>query len=142
VIILDEMHMASSGILDDIRMLFNFRMDSINPYVLVLAAQPPIRTKLAINMSLPLRQRIANKYTMKGLTLPETAEYINSRMALAGVIRDVFTEQAISSMHTSSNGFPRNINNIATACFMYSAWKGLETIDEEVVYQANVELAV
>jgi len=142
VIILDEMHSASSAILDDIRMLFNFRMDSINPYVLVIAAQPAIRTKLALNTSAPLRQRIINKYSMKGMSLPETTEYIKSRMELAGVIRDVFTEQAISSIHSSSNGFPRNINNIVTACFMFCAWKKLDTVDEEVVYQANIELAV
>jgi type II secretory pathway predicted ATPase ExeA len=142
VIIADEMHMASTTILDDIRMLFNFRMDSVNPYMLVIAAQPLIRNKLALNTCLPLKQRIASKYSMKGLTEPETHEYINSRMAIAGVTRDVFTGQAITQIHSSSNGFPRIINNIVTACFMYCKWKKLETVDEEVVYQANIELAL
>ena len=142
VIIADEMHMASTSILDDIRMLFNFRMDSINPFLLVLAGQPQIRNKLALNTCLPLKQRIATKYTMRGLTEPETHEYIKSRMEIAGVARDVFTQQAVSQIHSSSNGFPRNINNIVTACFMYCKWKGLDIVDEEAVYQANVELAV
>ena len=142
VIIADEMHMAPTGILDDIRMLFNFRMDSINPFMLVIAGQPHIRNKLALNTCLPLKQRIAAKYSMKGLSEPETHEYINSRMAIAGVVRDVFTQQAIVQIHSSSSGFPRNINNIVTACFMYCKWKGLDTVDEEVVYQANMELAV
>jgi type II secretory pathway predicted ATPase ExeA len=142
VIVADEMHMASSDILDDIRMLFNFRMDSVNPYVLIIAAQPAIKTKLAINTGLPLKQRIANKYTMKGLSEPETHEYIKSRMALAGVTRDVFTDQAITQIHSASSGFPRNINNIANACLMYCKWKNLEQADEEVVYQANKELAL
>ena len=142
VIILDEMHMASTGILDDIRMIFNFRMDSINPFVLLIAGQPHIKSKLALNTCLPLRQRIAAKYTMRGLSEQETHEYIKSRMEIAGVARDVFTQQAISQIHSSSNGFPRNINNIVTACFLYCKWKDLDTVDEEVVYQANVELAV
>ena len=142
VIIADEMHMASTSILDDIRMLFNFRMDSINPFVLVIAAQPHIRNKLALNICLPLKQRIAAKYSMKGLSEPETHEYIKSRMQIAGVVRDVFTQQAITQIHSSSNGFPRNINNIVTACFMYCKWKNLDMVDEEVVYQANIELAV
>jgi len=142
VIIADEMHMASTSILDDIRMLFNFRMDSINPFVLVIAAQPLIRNKLALNTCLPLKQRIAAKYSMKGLSLPETKDYIKSRMEIAGVARDVFTEQAIEQIHLSSNGFPRNINNIVTACFMFCKWKKLDTVDEEVVYQASIELAV
>lgn len=142
VIIADEMHQASTGILDDIRMLFNFKMDSLNPFVLIIAAQPLIRNKLALNTCLPLKQRICAKYSMKGLTLPETCEYIKSRMTLAGVTRDVFTEQAYAAIHSSSNGFPRNINNIVTACLMYCKWKGIDTVDDEVVYQANVELAV
>jgi len=142
VILIDEIHMASTSILDDIRMLFNFRMDSINPFVLVLSGQPQIRNKLALNMCLPLKQRIAARYSMRGLSLSETDEYLKSRMALAGVFRDVFTEQAVSGIHSSSNGFPRNINNIAAACLMYCKWKNLDTVDEEAVYQANVELAV
>ena len=142
VIITDEMHMASTSILDDIRMLFNFRMDSVNPFILVIAAQPHIRNKLALNTCLPLKQRLAAKYTMRGLSEPETQEYIKSRLEIAGVARDVFTQQAISQIYSSSAGFPRNINNIVTACFMYCKWKGLDTVDEEVVYQANVELAV
>ena len=142
VIIADEMHMASTAIFDDIRMLFNFRMDSINPFLLVIAGSPHIRNKLALNMCLPLKQRIGAKYSMKGLSEPETHEYIKSRMEIAGVTREVFTQQAIAQIHSSSNGFPRNINNIVNACFMYCKWKGLDTVDEEVVYQANIELAI
>jgi len=142
VIIADEMHMASSSILDDIRMLFNFKMDSVNPFVLIIAGQPSIRNKLALNMGLPLKQRITSKYSMKGLSLQETCEYIKSRLALSGVVSDVFTDQALANIHSSSSGFPRNINNIATACLMYCAWKDLDSVDEEAVYQANIELAV
>jgi len=142
VIIADEMHMASSSILDDIRMLFNFKMDSVNPFVLIIAGQPTIRNKLALNTGLPLKQRITAKYSMKGLSLQETCEYVKSRLELSGVVRDVFSDQALSNIHSSSNGFPRNINNVATACLMYCAWKGFDTVDDEVVYQANIELAV
>jgi type II secretory pathway predicted ATPase ExeA len=142
VIIADEMHMASTAILDDIRMLLNFKMDSLNPFVLIIAGQPAIRNKLALNICLPLKQRITAKYSMKGLTLPETHEYIKSRMTLAGVVREVFTDQAVSQLHSSSNGFPRNINNIVTASLIYCKWKNLDIVDEEVIYQANMELAV
>jgi len=141
VIVVDEVHMASSSILDDLRMLFNFSMDSANPYILILAGQPLIRNKLALNMCLPLRQRIAARYSMKGLSLQETSEYLDSRMALAGVPRKVFTEQAVCSIHSCSNGFPRNINNLATHALTYCAWKKLDAVDEEAVLQANIELS-
>lgn len=37
VIILDEIHMASNKLLEDLRLIFNFNMDSENPFILILA---------------------------------------------------------------------------------------------------------
>ena len=140
VIIIDEIHMASTAILDDLRMLFNFKMDSANPFILVLAGQPNIRNKLALNICQPLKQRIAVKYSMKGLTLLETDEYLKSRLAIAGVTSDIFTEQAIAGIHTSSNGFPRNINNLVVASLLFCASKSIDVVDEEAIYQASLEI--
>jgi type II secretory pathway predicted ATPase ExeA len=142
VIIIDEIHMASSAILDDLRMMFNFKMDSANPFVLILAGQPMIRNKLALNLCYPLKQRISVKYSMQGLTADETSAYLESRMALAGAHADVFAPEAVANIHSSSGGYPRNINNIAIASLMYSAGKNKRTVDEEAVYQANIELAI
>ena len=87
VIIADEMHMASTAILDDLRMLFNFRMDSVNPFVLVLAGQPLIRNKLALNMCLPLKQRVAARYSMKGMDASSRCFNIATLASLKGFIR-------------------------------------------------------
>jgi len=141
VIIIDEIHMASTAILDDLRMLFNFKMDSANPFILILAGQPHIRNKLALNVCNPLKQRISLKYSMKGLSLPETEDYIKSRLTMAGASADIFTEQAIASIHDSSKGFPRNINNLAVASLMLCATGKHESVNEEIVYQANMEIA-
>lgn len=141
VIIVDEVHMASSAILDDLRMLFNFSMDSANPFIMILAGQPPIRNKLALNMCLPLRQRIAARYTFQGLSLNETADYLNTRMTLAGVTGNIFTEQAIRSIHSCANGLPRNINNLASHALTYCAWKKLDNVDDEAILQASIEIS-
>lgn len=142
VIIIDEAHMASTAVLDDIRMIFSFKMDSTNPYVLILTGQPSIRNKLALNMCYPLKQRISMKYSMQGLTAYETDSYIRSRLKLAGADENIFTKPATQAVHDTSNGFLRSINNIATHSLMYSASKNTSTVDEEAVYQANTELAV
>ena len=141
VFLFDEIHMASTAILEDLRMLFNFNMDSSNPFIIILAGQPAIRSKLSLNTCLPIRQRISSKYSMKGLSLYETSEYINTRMALAGITRAVFTERAVSNIHSLSKGFPRNINNIATNALLYCTSKKLEMADEEAILQADLELA-
>jgi len=50
-----------------LRLILNFEMDSHNPYILIMAAQPPIRAKLNLNVHVPLRQRLLVKYTLQGL---------------------------------------------------------------------------
>ena len=140
VIIVDEIHMASVAILDDLRMIFNFKMDSVDPYILVLAGQTHIRNKLVLNACLPLKQRIRLKYSMQGLSNVETTQYINHRMRSAGAGDDIFMSEALAAIHTASNGFPRNINNLAAHCLMYAAGKGVRTVDPDVVYQASQEL--
>jgi type II secretory pathway predicted ATPase ExeA len=142
VIVIDEIHMASSAVLEDIRMLFNFRMDSQNPFVLILSGQPVIRSKLSLNICIPLKQRIGVKYSMQGLSLDETEAYLKSRMTLSGVTAEVFSREATENIHASSGGYPRNINNIAVTSLMYCAGKNLPVVGSEAVYQANTELAI
>jgi len=140
VIIVDEIHMASVPILDDLRMIFNFRMDAADPYILVLAGQTTIRNKLMLNACLPLKQRIRLKYAMQGLNENETSQYVRHRMHSAGAADDIFMPESLAAIHAASNGFPRNINNLATHCLMYAAGKGAHSIDPDAVYQANQEL--
>lgn len=142
VIIIDEIHMAPMSILDDLRLLFNFKIDSANPFVLILAGQPQIRNKLALNTCYPLRQRISMRYSMQGLTFEETADYCNSRMKIAGCMNEVFTPSALNAIHTISAGIPRSINNIAVQSLMYSTVRKMQVVDEEAVYQANIETGV
>lgn len=140
VIIVDEVHMAPISVLDDLRLLFNFKLDSANPFVLILAGQPQIRNKLALNTCYPLRQRISMRYSMQGLTIEETADYCNSRMKVAGCVSEVFTPSALTAIHTVSGGFLRSINNIAVASLMYCTERKTLLVDEEAVYQANIEM--
>lgn len=142
VIIVDEVHMAPTSILDDLRMLFNFRLDSANPFVLILSGQPTIRNKLALNTCYPLRQRITMRYSMQGLTAEETVDYCTSRMKIAGCANEVFLPSALATIHTVSGGFPRGVNNIAIASLMYCTGKKLQQVDEEAVYQANIETGI
>lgn len=142
VVIIDEIHMASTSMLDDLRILFNFKIDSANPFVLILSGQISIRSKLALNTCYPLRQRITMRYCMQGLIQEETADYCISRMKIAGCMNEVFLPSALSAIHTVSGGFPRAINNIAVASLMYCTQKKLSTVDEEAVYQANIETGI
>gem|GEM_PF-4160167 len=46
IIYSDEAQSLSKGVLDDLRILFNFKMDSENPFILILAGHPALRNRL------------------------------------------------------------------------------------------------
>jgi len=137
VIILDEIQLVSSGILEDLRLLFNFKMDSENPFILILAGQSQIKSKLNLSVNAPLKQRIGIRYTMKGLGKDEISKYLESRLRLAGVNENIFSPEAIEAIHSISKGAPRIINNLAVSSLMYSCVKKQNIVDEEAVYQGH-----
>jgi type II secretory pathway predicted ATPase ExeA len=140
VLILDEFHLASNSILEDISLIFNFDFDSKTPYVLILMGQTSLRNKLQLNIHLSLRQRISIKHSMSGMTEEETAGYLDSLLKSAGASESLFNQTASRQIHASTNGFPRPVNNLATLCLMIAAAKRLHQVDEEVVFQAQKEL--
>jgi type II secretory pathway predicted ATPase ExeA len=115
-------------------------MDSQNPYVLILAGQPPIRNKLSLNVNNPLRQRITVRYFLRGLNHEEVKPYCETRLKLAGVNEEIFTAPALEAMYSVTNGLPRLVNNLATACLLYACGHKKRLVDEETVYQAQEEI--
>ena len=142
VVILDEMHLATNAVLEDLRLLLNFRMDSANPYILILAGQPLIRDRLALNTNAPLRQRIAVRHMMRGLTPDETPDYLRSRLTLAGATDPgLFDPQAAAQLHSISGGMLRPLNNLATACLIQAAALRKQVVDADDVFLAQKEVA-
>ena len=107
VIVLDEIHLATNHVLEDIRLLFNFRMDSHNPFILILAGQSLIRTSLALNANAPLRQRLVVKYFMRGLERDEIGEYCLSLLKKAGCHEEIFTPQAFEAIYATPENSPK-----------------------------------
>ncbi|ACV62678.1 AAA ATPase [Desulfofarcimen acetoxidans DSM 771] len=142
VIILDEIHLASSKLLEDLRLIFNFKMDSQNPFILILSGQSTIRNKLGMNVNRPLKQRLAVKYVMQGLKKEEISDYCNSRLKQAGQVEDIITEGATEVLYANSNGLPRVVNSLMSNSLIYACNQNLRIIDEEVIYHAQNELNI
>ncbi len=142
VILLDEIHLASSKVLEDLRLIFNFNMDSLNPFILILCGQPLIRNKLTLNINNPLKQRLMVKHIMQGLKPDELASFFSSRLKLAGLHEEVFPGPALEAIYAITGGLPRLVNNLATTCLLCACEKKQRLIDEEVVYQAQAELNI
>jgi type II secretory pathway predicted ATPase ExeA len=143
VFILDEAQSLSGGVFEDLRMIFNFRMDSENPFITILAGHQNIRRKLQLSVNQALRQRITANYHMTGLSRNEISAYITSRLNTAGAAdTNIFTDTALEAIFISSGGALRVINNLTAASLTCAYSKGKSTVDEEIVYQADKDIEI
>ncbi len=136
VFILDEMHMAKDAFLQDLAILFNFQMDSSNPFILVLAGLPHLKMRLNMNHHRPLAQRIVMRYPLHSLNKDEVYAYIEHHLKLAGAKMPIFTESSLEAIALRSQGWPRVINRLTINSLLYGAQLKKEQIDEEIIQMA------
>jgi type II secretory pathway predicted ATPase ExeA len=142
VFILDEMHMAKDAFLQDIAILFNFQMDSTNPFILVLAGLPHLRTRLALNHNRPLSQRIIMKYEIQPLSKEDVSAYMEHHLKIAGAKMPIFTEAAVEAIALRSQGWPRVINTLTVNSLLFGFQLKKERIDEEIVRLAIEDIGL
>ena len=142
IIVLDEAQYLKTGILNDLKILLNFDMDSKNYVSLILVGQPSLNSILRRNIYDALSQRITVSYNMCGFNKNELNEYIDSRIKLAHGNNGIFNEQAIEAIYNASNGSIRVVNNIITKSLIIGKSKQLQTIDSNLILEAVNELAL
>jgi type II secretory pathway predicted ATPase ExeA len=136
VLIVDEAHNLEWDVLEEIRLLSNLENRRGKMLQIVLAGQQELDRKLEAPEFRQLKQRIALRCLLKGLDSEETAAYINSRMARAGLpSQTVFSPELIDEIRFRSQGIPRLINAICdnlllTSFAMETRKATLEMLDE------------
>ena len=136
VFILDEMQLAARKFLNDLTILFNFKMDSQNPFVLILAGLPLFLDKLKLNQNQALNQRVVMQYCLDPLSKEEIKEYLSHQLELAGGNHTIFNPQAIEAIALRTKGIPRLINSIAINSLLLGCQLEAQTINEEIVFRA------
>jgi type II secretory pathway predicted ATPase ExeA len=139
VFIMDEMHLATPKMLTDLGLLFNFQMDALNPFVLVLSGLPSLMQRLEVVHAQPLNQRIVMRYAMEPLAKEEIREYIEHNIRAAGGSMPLFSEDALEAIASLSHGWPRVVNNLCINALLMGAQAKKEIIDAETVRLASRE---
>ena len=135
VVIVDEAHVIKDeAVFEQLRMLLNFQLRDRFMLSLLLLGQPELKQK--VEDIKPLDQRIAFKYFIDSLSLEDTAKYIQHRMEVADVKKQIFNDAAVSAVHKHAGGIPRLINNICDLCLLVGANDKVAVIDEGIVKQA------
>jgi general secretion pathway protein A len=138
VVIIDEAHLLKVGPLQEIRLLTNFKMDSFDPFILILAGQTELKHQMDLSVLEALAQRLALRYHMGALSPAETGTYVTSQLALAGATEPIFDEGAMGALHQVSYGLPRRIGAVAEQAMTYAMFDDRRSVDADVVLKAQV----
>ena len=138
IIILDEANYLKNQTLNDLKILFNFDMDSTNKAVILLTELPQLSSTLGMNMHEPLRQRIVmNYHILLPLSQEEAEGYLQDKMKCVGCRQQVFERNAIEAIVNASNGIPRMIDKIANTSLLIG-----NQINENIITADTIMKAV
>jgi len=144
VLLVDEAHLLSSELLEEIRLLSNADTYQEKPLQIVLSGQPEILPILRRPELRALHQRIAAKCVLRPLSYAETRAFITERLHTAGLRKTIspFSDPALEAIFKYSNGVPRVINLICDACLSIGFRQKQPVILPHIVEEAANELSL
>ena len=134
VCVLDEAHLLEKETIEEFRFLLNYRFDSMSPMALILVGQSELWDKLKLKRYAAVRQRIDLNCVLPHLDRAETELYIQSHLAYAGGMREIFTDRALDEIYKRSAGIMRTINRICDRSLMYACQQNKRLIDEHIIH--------
>lgn len=139
VLIVDEAQNLSVKSLEELRLLSNVNIDSDIFLQLILTGQPELIEKLNQPELEQFAQRIGVEYHLKALSYPETQNYIEHRLKMAGAGQHIFSNEACAVIFCYSEGVPRRINNLCDFAMVYAFADDKQTIDADIVVEMMKE---
>lgn len=133
ILVIDEAQNLSDSVLEEIRLLTNFRMDSKNYFSIFLLGHPILKARLKLSPYAALKQRLSFSYHLTGLEQDEVEPYLTQRLKLAGRTKPVFTAEAIILLFNYSKGLPRVINTLAHEALFQAASQEKTMVDEKLI---------
>lgn len=142
VFILDEVQFLSQAILNELRMLFNFHMDSKDYAMILLCGQTHFIAQLNLHGNEPLRQRIVVHFEFQGLGDTEVPAYVTALLASAGLVEPLFTPDALQALGNLCGGSPRVLGNLVEKALILGYQHKSRSLDAELVRQAHEATAL
>jgi type II secretory pathway predicted ATPase ExeA len=140
VVIIDEAQYLKTDVLNDIKLLLNFNMDSSNYVIFILNGQPILNDTLTRNVHESLKQRIVISYNAEGLTSAEMKEYLKQSLEISGIHEPILNENAYEAIYSCSNKSIRKVNRLMDKCLLISYSEQLREIDTNIVMTAQNEI--
>lgn len=133
VVVIDEAHLLDKEMLEEVRFLLNFKMDSESPMALILVGQNELWDRLQLQSYAAIRQRIDIQCKLQHYDRAQTEEYIKRHLNYAGTDHEIFSDNAVEAIFRFSGGSARLINKVCNHCLLYGAQNNRRIIDDHMV---------
>jgi type II secretory pathway predicted ATPase ExeA len=138
VIVVDEAHLLSHEMLEEIRFLMNSEMDSKSACSLILMGQSELRSKMRLQIHHAIDGRIDMRFHLTPMNKEETYIYVRRRLEMSKSRREIFTDAALEVINDYSGGIPRKVNKAAQASLMAAASQKKALVDDYLVKEVIV----
>lgn len=133
VIIFDDCDYLSRDVIEYLRLLTNFEMDSVERFSIVLCGTEMLQAHLKEPGNLAFRQRVTYSQALKPFTVEDTRAYINYHLQRVDAPTELFTDGAVKLIFQYSRGYPRVINQVAIQSLIQAAIFKKDIVDEHLI---------
>ena len=142
LLIIDEAQRLNQPLMEQIRLLSNIEREYVKLINVFLVGQNEVIDIIKDEKNKALRQRLTVHYTLEPLSEPETQEYIEHRLNVAGAKSEIFSPEAKHEVFSFSGGCPRLINIICDRALLTGYVKETKKITGEIVKQCAEDLRI
>lgn len=140
-LLVDEAHELSWDVLEEIRMLGNLENRTGKLLQVVLCGQPELDRKLDAPNLRQLRQRIVLRCELRPFDEMQTAAYIQTRMAKAGLEdQTVFPQEVLSGIYRYTRGIPRVINILCDNLLLMAFAMEHKEVNEDMLREVAADM--
>lgn len=141
VLVIDEAHHLRNDVLEDLRLLTNYEMDSQNRLCLLFVGLTELRRRLQMAVHESLDQRIVMRYHLDGLSREELPHYLTHRLRIAGYELPLFEPAAVEAIFQATRALPRKVNRLAHYAMTAAAIAQQQTVTVDHVQAALTEIS-
>jgi hypothetical protein len=135
IIIFDDGDGLSDRLIELLRSLANFAMDSEDRFSFILSGSQKLALRLKQPQNEAFRQRIVFAHSLRAFTIEDARNYIRFHLERAEGPKELFTEGAVQFIFHLAKGLPRVINQIALQAIIRAAIRSVDKIDENFLKQ-------
>jgi general secretion pathway protein A len=135
ILIFDDGDGLSDPLLELLRLLGNFVMDSEDRFSFILSGSQRLALKVKQPQNEAFRQRIVFSHSLRGFSIDDARNYIRFHIERSEGPKELFTDEAVQLIFQMAKGLPRVINQIALQAVIRAAVRRVDHIDESFIKQ-------